>query len=415
MHTKIRIFTGLVFMVSMLLLVGCSDTSGPADDDVIGDLDPGSGRVTLKTLELSSPEGMPVRLALEADGIELVDDGVTVKMNVVLRNTSGTSVGAPLIVWVTDFSPDFVATANHDYMAPGLPGGSTVTGFDYSDLLGEDGVLAPGESSEPRSWHFHDDGQGPFSFGGWLEGGFGPPPGALGGFCFMDVNLDGVFQPDEQPFAGLTTLVRGPDGVELMSFTGPDGRYSIPASAPGLYEIRLLPPPTFAPVDFVFTTPHPLFVTLTPGPEGSVQSYDDANFGLMMFNVFPTPPPVIWTDAPADSLHIAPWHLLDVSMEDRDIISLHVGYSGCGPEHPMTLYAVGGFMESMPPQLNLVLVNEINEDCDAYWTETPRFSLLPVFDSYREGYGPGELVLNLIQPGGDVTSLTVNVPGMPYD
>ena len=404
----------LVMIVSFAWMSGCSDTSGPATgDSPLGDLDPGTGRITMKTLEVEAPDGQRVRLALEGGDIELMDDGMTIVMNVVLRNLGGVPVGAPLIVWVGDFTPESVMTEGHDFVAPGLPGEPPVTGFDYSGMIGDDGLLTPGEASEPKQWAFIHPGQGPFSFGGWLEGGFGPPPGELGGFCFLDHNLDGVRQPEDPPFAGLGVQVRGPDGREWSTFTGQDGRYAVPTEAPGLYEIRITPPPTFAPVDLIFSTPHPLYVTLTPGPDGFPLSYLDADFGLNLFNALH--PPVLFSDVPADSLHFAPWTLLEAHVEEDRFLALGVGYSGCGPHHPFTLYAVSGFMESLPPQINLVLVHEVDEACDAAWQQGLVYDLNPLRRRFLDAYGPGVLIMNLIEFDGETTQLELHVEVMPHD
>lgn len=107
-------------------------------------------------------------------------------------------------------------------------------------------------------------------------------------------------------------------------------------------------------------------------------------------------PPVVFTELPAEDLHFAPWNLIAASIEG-DRLDLHVGFSGCQPDHPWTFYISGGFMESWPIQVNGVLVHEVEESGLAYFETTLSFDLLPLKAAYLESYGPGDvLILNLI-------------------
>ena len=399
----------LLLSISLLLAVGCSDSTGPVvDDDALGSIDPGAETFTVKTLTAIPPDGVPVPLVLESTGVMTVDDGVTVVLEVTVRNAGERSVGAPLIIWINGLDPADVSVANPDIVAPGLPGGPMLVGFDYSELLGPDGVLEPGETTTDKVWEFSDPGQGPFSFSGYAEGGFGPPPAHLSGLCFEDADEDGEQSPDERPFSMAFIHVIAPDGYEAMLHSGPDGRYGMRVVLPGLYTIEASVP-TMDPMGYRVTTANPLHVVLTPGPDGVVQSYDDADFGFARPWTPPPPPPppppasvVLFTDIPADSLQVGSWTFLDASVERPGFLNLHVGYSGCEPIQSFHCYAVGGFMESMPPQLDLVPVHDEEQECDAAFEHTYGFDLMQVHRAYMAAFGPGALIMNIIGFDGEV-------------
>ena len=121
------------------------------------------------------------------------------------------------------------------------------------------------------------------------------------------------------------------------------------------------------------------------------------------------PEPVVFTDLPPDSLHYAPWSLIEASIEG-DILNLHVGFSGCQPDHPWTFHISGGFMESWPVQVNGVLVHELYEDCEAYFETWLHFNLLPLKIEYIRIYGQDELIiLNVIDFQGEVHPLEYRI------
>lgn len=62
-----------------------------------------------------------------------------------------------------------------------------------------------------------------------------------------------------------------------------------------------------------------------------------------------------------------------------DIISLVVTYSGGCKDHGFVLFADPRIMKSMPPQQNILLKHDANEDhCRALVTDTLRFDLSPI-------------------------------------
>lgn len=388
----------LLLFLAAALVVGCSDQTGPVRDDALGDLDPVSGTAVLKSLDATTPDGQ-ASLELLSGQVEMLDDGVTVVVDVHLRNEGFLPVGLPITVWIGDFRPAEVFPIDADFVTPTIPGEPPYYGWEFGPLDGGDMILEPGEITHFRTWSFNDPGQGPFSFDGWLEAP--PSPGSgLGGVGFWDDDGDGVPDPGEDPFIGYAATVTRPNGMIVTAGPDADGRWSVPLHETGLHTVQFST--YFAmPMDPPMTTPNPQHVMITEGPDGLPSSYLDANLGLERGMPFPVAP-LHFSNAPADSLHIAPWRLLELDVLDELILALHVGFSGCSPEHPFSLYAVGGFMESNPPQHDLVLVHELDEECDAAWEQRLGFDLTELKAEYMAMYGPGELICNLIGFDGQV-------------
>lgn len=411
-----------VAALAALALGGCSDSTGPGTDlpnrtgqGYRGDLDPGAGTFVLQKLDLPD---MPARPAVvELIGSDLVVDAAeqAVEMTVALRNASDRRLFAPATVWVHAFEPPDVTVLNADVIAmplDSLPPDSlpvvplpTAWGFDYSASLGEDGVLAPGETSGGKVWRFHVPGLVSFSFLARIESGLAPELPRLGGLIWSDVDGDGVRGPDEPPLPAGTLEVRPPDGELLVTRPRADGRWAVPVILPGLYRVRYLPPPTAGPVDPVVTTPNPLEVVLVaPAPDQPPRSYLQADFGVSL-RPQPPVPPVILTAAPPDSLHLAPFQLLEWRLEGEQLV-LRVGFGGCGAEHPFKLFMSGPFRESEPAQATLVLQHDnLGEMCDAWFERTLRFDLRPIARLYLARYGqPGPVMLHLLGPQGEVAA-----------
>ncbi len=191
-------------------------------------------------------------------------------------------------------------------------------------------------------------------------------------------------------------LLVTPTGESILSFTNPDGSYLFPVFETGLHRLECFP---IEENIWHFTTPNPLALLLTPAPNGLPNSFLAAHFGAAHSGL--PLPPVRFTDLPPDSLHFAPWQLLSAEVHG-DRIGLELGFSGCQPDHPFSLWISGGFMESEPVQVNAVLVHELEEDCDAWWHVERGFGLMPLREAYIEAYGePGLLIMNLIDFQGE--------------
>jgi len=406
----------MLLLLSLLLVLGlfsgCSDSTSPAPDAQDNVLDPGDGSFALKDMTIPIPWGPPVLLRLE--GANLVADPAdgTVSLDVNVRNLSDRTIGVPLTVWLSGFSPADVAPLNADVMPgddPVWPAGVwSEWGYDYAGLIGDDGLLAPGEASDSKTWIFQDPSLGSFAFAARADLGGDPGQARLGGVCFLDRDYDGHPDEGEEPFSAGTVIVTGPGDYWYAASPGIDGRYEAPLWEPGIYQVAF---ETYemTPMPLGFTTPNPLTVMIVAGPDGVVQSFLDADFGVAP-DWFPPPSamPIQFTELPPEALHVAPWNFMDASVQGA-LMTFHVGYSGCSPEHPFSLWMSGEFMESMPPRAAITLVNELAEDCDAYFEQWTTFDLGPLFRRYMEAYGPGELILDMQGPDGSMHMMKIGI------
>ncbi len=407
-------------------LGGCSDTTAPEGGDsglgrigTEGTYDPDAGTFVLKTLQVPPPfEGQPVQIQLIGSNLAIDNSGTQVSLDVAIRSLHPEPLYAPAVVWVEDFTPPGVSVTNADYvLSPPSTDAKQDTfayferyGFDYSELLG-DGVLDPEETSEAKTWIFHDPGQVSFSFGGWAEFGLAPDLPRIAGRCFFDENGNGWPEPWEQGLGGSWVIATLPNGDRVDIMPDPEGYYSFPIQDVGLYEMRcdLMWGMPYLPC---WTTPYPLEVLITPAPDGTPNSFLDAHFGFC-WEVPNVPPPIVFTDVPAPDLHFGHWTLIAAEVFGEHFLRMHVGFSGCQPDHPFTLYASGGYMESLPPQINVVLVHEIEEDCDAWFEAELVFDLGPLWEDFLSSYGPGLLLMNLVTFDGD--AVQVEFPVFPED
>jgi hypothetical protein len=418
-------------LAALFLATSCSPATSPSggtdpigNAELDGEFDADSGHFTLTIIDDSDPDnGPPLHVELIGGELTLNPEDDTLSLNVAIRNL-GAPLHPALIVWITDLTPAFVTVLNPDAIRPNPDAADLLPlayGFDYSELLGDDDVLSTGELSGSREWLFHDPGLGSFSFGARLEAGLEPDLPRIAGRCFVDLNHDGLPGPGEPPLPAELRLT-GPAGEATILFTDPHGGYAFPVLETGLYRLDCFPlegPESPPELPWRFTTPNPLELLLLPGPDGLPISFLHAHFGA--YRGGPDPPPVRFTDLPPDSLHFAHWQLLNAEIHG-DRIDLHLGFSGCQPEHPFSLWISQGFMESWPVQVNAVLVHELDEDCDAWWQAERGFDLRPLKDAYLEAYGePALLIMNLIDFQGEAHPLEYwigepdSLPlGLPY-
>lgn len=416
------LFLPVGIALTLILPLGCGDSTRPVetpDGDGTGffegKIDPETGTFVLQSIESPTPEGYPIRVQLVGRNLGLIRDRGEILLEVAVRSLDSRPLYAPAEIIVDRFAPASAWPANADWTRcptdtvpdpsnvaaeeDSLPG--CVFGFAYSELLGRDGILSPGEISAFRAWIFHDPGIAPFSFRARARFALAPDGAQIAGMFFWDVNENGQPDPGEQPLPAGHVVVSGPGIDERVVQVGEEGRYSVPVREPGLYTLTAFPPPTlgpFAPVRF--TTPNPLEVVLPPGNDGSPQSFLHAHFGLV--NALDIIPEVRFYDGPPDSLPQDPYSYLE-GVLDGHVLTLAVGYSGCQPEHPFQLFA-GGFMESLPVQVRLTLSHDSRgELCDAWFRRVVRYDLRPIQRAYKELYGElDEIVLRLVDYGGEV-------------
>ena len=190
-----------------------------------------------------------------------------------MRNDGTEAVPGPQSILVGGFVPAAVRPLNalcpgDDPQAP--PAGCS---FDHRGTYGEDGILSPGETSQPVEWILLDPGGEAFSFRAQIgprEAG----PGSIAGIVFHDLDRDGRRDPGEPGLDGITVRLRGSAGEQTVS-TNPRGRYLFEVGEAGIYMLDVLPAPGFVP-----TSPLPLAVTLVRRPDGSLTSFSLGDIGL---------------------------------------------------------------------------------------------------------------------------------------
>lgn len=405
--------------MSALLLGACSDTTAPppgADNR----LDPADGTFTLKDISLPGPGGADLLLRLE--GADLATDPATgtVSLSVQVHNLSDRDVAGPLVVWLRDLQPDGVAPLNADFGGERpdavdttiVSPDSTSWGYDYTNLL-DDGRLAAGAVTPAKTWIFSDPTLGAFSFGAGITSGGTPAGAQLGGVVYVDADGDGARDAGEGPFLAGGVQVTAPDGTVTWAMPDADGRWTVDVATPGLYEAFFMSL-AMTPLPVELTTPNPLSVVIPAGPDGAPQGWLGADFGVARgWTPPPAPGEVQFTDLRPNQLHRAGWTLLDANLWGP-LVSLQVGYSGCGPDHALSLWMSGDFQQTNPPRAVLTLVNESEEMCAAYFTQQAAFDLRPLFERYLAQFGPGRLVLALNGPDGFVRELPVAVVDSIY-
>ncbi len=126
--------------------------------------------------------------------------------------------------------------------------------------------------------------------------------------------------------------------------------------------------------------------------------------------VFGIVPIIVDFDTRPEAWPQDPLGLMEYSL-DGSILALAVVHGGGCAHHQYDLVAWGGWMESFPVQVNVLLAHEDNDDpCDGVLTPRLLFDLLPLreayFPLYRDG-GPGAntIILRLTVPDGQGSRL----------
>jgi len=393
-----RMIPFAVFLM-LLLVAGCSETTDPADgsSDSVAQVDPGNGSFILKSVEVSLPEGGAIRLDLVGSDLVLDDDGTHVELTVAVRNTGERDLYGPVTLWLGPMEPATVMVANPDTSLP-VASIMPMDGFIYNFEFGRGGILTPDELSAGKLWRFQTPAQESFSFGLRAEARVIIENSYITGVCFNDPNRNGVRDPGETPMGASEIIVTTPNGRRATVTVGPDGTYAFALPGAGLYNLEHMPLfDTFAPI--AYSTPNPRQVLITVGVDGILNGFDGADFGI--YTDIPIGPPFIqFTDAPIRSLQRAFWHFKGVEVDEHGHLSCSAGYSGCQGDHQFSLWTNGNFMESNPVQIDLTMVHHSEEMCAAYFESDQPFDLAPLRTQFLDAYGPGVLVLNVIDQIG---------------
>ena len=421
----------LTLPIALLFFVsGCGDDpSGTTPDD--GDVNVAfggsfeDGDVVLERIVGETPEG-PVAIDLVARAVRVV--GEVVEVDVAMRNESRRPIGIPALVFIGDFTPPTVRVTNSDnQLVDGGPGSLPPAGpypdwFDYSASFGDDQVLTPGEPSSPRTWRFEVPGAVSFAFGAEAQLSLTLDGPTISGRVFDDRDADGDYGDDELPFGAGMVQVQASNGEMQRARVDSAGRWRVALRRAGLYDVRYLLPPVASPVPMCVTTPNPLEVIITADENGEPNSFTDADFGVHSGPDCGDPPPlrdaVILTSQPPDSIESDPYSLINARViaspgapdgQTTYFVEVTVGFSGCGPDHPVVAYAGDDFMDTNPPSTWLRLAHDDRgELCEAWFEEMRLFDLTPLVREYRSIYGDEvDFTMELTGPDGQTFQLSV--------
>jgi hypothetical protein len=279
----------VLLVLTLALVFSCSEQPTaldrePGDMTGGGTIDPGaSGSFLLGTVSDSTLA--PGYIELWAMNVAFHDSTGITTFDVQLRNRTTRDIHPPIHFVITDIIPDNIAVVDFDGVS-----GDGRPFYDFSAKLGSDNILSPDERSEPVTMKFHTVTPRSFAIGFRID--LGPPPGGgtIGGVVFRDDNKDGKRERCdrcEPGIPGITVALEKPlaggDVVTLITRTGENGEYSFAGLKEGVYKVFVAPPLE----KWVITSTNPLLVTLVKGPDGKVQDFFEAHFGL-----FPIEPPV---------------------------------------------------------------------------------------------------------------------------
>jgi len=424
----------LLFLTAVSLF-GCDggpSSSTPSDDDVM--LDYGGSfdgqEIVLERFVNDTPHG-PMAVELVAVDVVVDEENGFVDLSVALRNDSDQRIAGPARVYVGDFIPADARVTNSDNQLVDPPIGEEIppvgpypSWYDYDATFGDDGVLGPRETSQPRLWRVAVEGAGSFSFGAALTFSLNPDRAFVSGWVFVDENANGSFDDNEMPFGIGQMVLFGDDGRVASGRVLENGAWRLPVKEAGLYRVQWFQPPELHTTDFALlctTTPNPREVLIVAGADGSLRSLSDVNFGVVNGPCPPAPghDAVRLTHAPADSIPTDDFALITArtiaSPGTPDgvttwFVEVTVGFSGCSPEHPIWAFAGADFMDTNPPSTWLRLQHDDRgELCEAWFEETRVFDLTPLVLAYRRIFGDGapNFSMELSAPRGQTIILTV--------
>lgn len=404
-----RVARATVLTLAMAgVLAACSSSTDPVPPDdpggsanFTGAVDPEKQSILLESVTTTGQDGTPIHVDLLGSNLVVDAANQRVRLDVALRNADTRPLYPLVRLILGELVPSSVVPTGYDALQ--CPSGSPLGDCWYiwefaAELLGDDGVLAPNETSAPRTLAFQVPGLESFAFAARLSAGLQPDAPRIAGFFFNDANENGRPDAGEAGFGGGFVTVYGPGHDSTQVMVGESGLWSVPVEHPGMYTLTATAPPTFREVHF--TTPNPLQALLLPRADGSPRSYLDADFGVANGPDPGVLPPVMFV-ADGDSIANDAYDLLQF-LPEGVALHLRVAFSGCGPDHPLQLFMVGEFMESNPVQARVVLSHDNRgELCAAYWEKGLGYDLRPILRRYQQQYGqiaPVQIVF--VDPAG---------------
>jgi len=280
------VLTAIFSLLLVGLMFSCSDNpTGTGTRSALegsGDITPGAGdRFLLSSVDMG--QGWNGNVEVWAYDLTVESDSV-VAFDLVIVNGTDHSIIPPIHFVITSIVPNTVTVLNPDgYYRDRNPF------FDFSDDVGEDSLLAPGESTARVHARFGWPAPMAFSIGFRLVIGEQHVDGLIAGVVFQDVNENGVYDRDVEtgiPDVPVELVAAWGDSnqttVAVLGYTDRLGRYEFGSLPAGVYKVTMLADPWAR-----LTTPNPLLVTLVGLPDGTVSSFLEAHFGVAGF----VPPP----------------------------------------------------------------------------------------------------------------------------
>ncbi len=268
--------TGIIALLLLGFLFSCSEdpTDPIRDADTMtgeGQIDPQANRdFLLSNVDLGPEFGR----GLEVWALDLtIESDSVVSFDLVLINKTDFELFPPIHFIITKIVPNTVSVLNPDgYDRDQLPF------FDFSEKLGDDHILTPGEGTARVNVRFGWPEPMAFSIGFRVSLGGAPLEGVIAGVVFRDLNRNGVHDDNSEPgipdfpvvlraASGDSTLIRNVRTDRL-------GRYGFRGLEAGVYEVAAM-----GLLGMRFTTPNPILVTLIELPDGRVSRFTEADFG----------------------------------------------------------------------------------------------------------------------------------------
>lgn len=282
----------IALLVSAAVVFSCSQQPTTIDGEPgggglsgKGEIDPGAGGSILLGA-VSDPAFAEGYIEVWAMDVAYDSASGIASFDVVLVNQTEYEITAPVYFVITEIIPRNIAVMEFD--------GTTGDGFpfyDFSDELGDDDVLVQGEHTGRVTMKFHTAEPRSFAIGFRID--LGPPIGSgmIAGVVYRDDNRNGerdvCSRPCEPGIQGITVALEKPlaggDRALLLTRTDVNGRYRFGGLDAGAYKVFVEPRPGV----WEITSASPLLVTLIAGPNGVVQDFLEADFGL-----FPIGPPI---------------------------------------------------------------------------------------------------------------------------
>jgi hypothetical protein len=283
------VFISILTALMLALLFSCGEQPTGIDGEPegdgfsgTGDIDPGAGGSFLLGT-VSDTTFAPGHIEVWAMDVAFDPATGIVSFDVELQNCMRTDIHPPIHFVITRIIPRDIAVLEFD--------GTSADGFpyyDFSGALGDDGILEAGGRTERVTMKFHTVEPRSFAIGFRIDLRAHSPGGMIAGVVFRDDNRDGIRNRChlcEPGIPGIVVALEKPlDDVILLVRTDANGEYRFGNLRAGVYKVFV----EVSPQSWEVTSANPLLVTLVSGPDGEVQDFLGADFGL--FPLQPRPP-----------------------------------------------------------------------------------------------------------------------------